>query len=183
MRSPQLFALFLGLSILSGISTTAVTANPLIAELKQTSSSTSGQKISDADIQTMIKSIKTAIKDKNAAAIVSYYAPFIVSELTIKTDSSTEVFELDGLTENKRFLEESFKGVKSAETLSENWDVEVLATDEMAIIRRERVVNITATDGKRYIVESEAVAKVAPIDGKLKIISIQETAEVGIRPN
>ena len=183
MRYPQLFGLFIGLSILSGVSFTPVTANPLIADLKQTSDRQMGQKISEADIQAMIKSIQTAIKDKNTVAIINYYAPFISSQLTIKTDSSTEIFELDGLTENKRFLEESFKGVKSAETLSENWDVEILATDEMAIIRRERMVNITATDGKRYIVESEAVAKVAPIDGKLKIISIQETAEVGLRPN
>jgi hypothetical protein len=183
MRSPQLFALFLGLSILSGVSFTPVTANPLIADLKQTSDRQMGQKINETDIQTMIKGIQTAIKDKNTAAIINYYAPFISSQLTIKTDASTEIFELDGLTEHKRFLEESFKDIKSMEVLSENWDIEILATDEMAIIQRQRVVNITATNGKRYIIESEAVAKVAPIDGKLKIISIQETAEVGLRPN
>jgi hypothetical protein len=183
MRSPQLVSLFIGLSIFSGISPAFVTANPLIAEVKQTSDRLAAAKISEADMQAMIKDIKTAIKDKNIPLILKHYAPFISSELTIKTDASTEILELDGLTEHKRFLEASYQDVKSMEVLSENWDVDILATDEMAIIRRNRVVNIIGTNGKRYIVESEAVAKVAPIDGKLKIFSIQETAEVGQRPN
>jgi hypothetical protein len=102
--------------------------------------------------------------------------------LTIKTDASTEIFELNGITEHKIFLEESYKNIKSIEVLSENWDVDILANNEMAIITRERVVNITNTEGDNYIVASAAVAKVAPIDGKLRIFSIQETAEVGRRP-
>jgi hypothetical protein len=60
--------------------------------------------------------------------------------------------------------------------------VDILANNEMAIITRERVINITNTEGDNYIVASEAVAKVAPIDGKLRIFSILESAEVGRRP-
>jgi hypothetical protein len=183
MRSPQLLALLIGLSILPGISPAFVRANPQIAEVKQSSDRTQGQKISEAEIQGMIKDIQTAIKDKNISLILKHYAPFISSQLTIKTDASTEIFELNGITENKTFLEESYKNIRSVEVLSENWDVDILANDEMAIISRERVVNIISTEGNKYIVRSEAMAKVAPIDGKLRIFSIQETAEVGRRPN
>jgi hypothetical protein len=182
MRSPQLLALLIGLSILPCISPAFVSANPQIAEVKQSSDRNQGQKISEAEIKAMIEDIKTAIKDKNISLILKHYAPFISSQLTIKTDASTEIFQLDGITENKTFLEESYKNIKSIEVLSENWDIDILANDEMAIISRERVVNITDTEGNKYIVESEAVAKVAPIDGKLRIFSIQEIAEVGRRP-
>jgi len=137
MRSPQLIVLLLGLSLLPSISPPFVHANPSIVP-------------------------ETAIKDKNIALILKHYAPFISSQLTIKTDASTEIFELDGITEHKIFLEESYKNIKSIEVLSENWDVDILANNEMAIVTRERVVNITNTEGDNYIVASEAVAKVAP---------------------
>ncbi|MFM8298994.1 MAG: hypothetical protein ACKN9A_11500 [Microcystis aeruginosa] len=183
MRSPQLIVLLLGLSFLPSISPSFVHANPSIVQVKQSSNRNGGQKISEAEIKAMIQDIETAIKDKNIPLILKHYAPFISSQLTIKTDASTEIFELDGITEHKIFLEESYKNIKSIEVLSENWDVDILANNEMAIITRERVVNITNTEGDNYIVASEAVAKVAPIDGKLRIFSIQETAEVGRRPN
>jgi hypothetical protein len=168
MRSPQLIVLLLGLSLLPGISPAFVHANPSIVPVKQSSNRDGGQTIKEAEIKAMIQDIETAIKDKNIALILKHYAPFI--------------FELNGITEHKIFLEESYKNIKSIEVLSENWDVDILANNEMAIITRERVVNITNTEGDNYIVASEAVAKVAPIDGKLRIFSIQETAEVGRRP-
>jgi hypothetical protein len=111
MRSPQLIVLLLGLSLLPSISPAFVHANPSIVPVKQSSSSDWGQKISEAEIKAMIEDIKTAIKDKNIALILKHYAPFISSQLTIKTNASTEIFELDGITEHKRFLEESYKNM------------------------------------------------------------------------
>jgi hypothetical protein len=131
----------------------------------------------------MIAGIESSLKNKNAAGVLKYYAPFVTSELTVKTGSSSETFELNGLKEHSAFLEGAFRGIKEVEVLSNAVDIEILASDEMAVIRRERLVNVTATDGKRYIIDSEAVTRVAPVNGELKIISIDETAEISRRPN
>ncbi len=182
MRLQKLFVVFLGLSTVTGIGPVAIATPVPTVAIKQTTRSGS-EKIREAELKTMAADIESAIKNKNAAGILKYYAPFATSKLTVKVGSSTETFELDGLKEHTAYLEGAFKGIKDIEVLSNAMDVAILASDEMALIRRERTVNVTANDGKRYIIESSAVARVAPVDGKLKIVSLEETAEVSRRPN
>jgi hypothetical protein len=78
-------------------------------EVKRTGDRASSGNISEDKIRSMIAEIQGAIKTQNAAKILNYYAPFISSELTIKTGNRSETFELEGLKEHTEFLEQTFQ--------------------------------------------------------------------------
>jgi hypothetical protein len=182
MRFQKLLVLLLGFSVVTAIAPVRIAiASPAI-ECAQTPRSSSA-KISEAEIKAMLNALQMAGKNQNIGDILNYYAPFVSSKLTIKSGSSSETIELDGLQEHSAFLENAYKGIKAIEILSESADVDILASDEMAIIRRERTVAITATNGKRYLLDATSIAKVAPVDGRLKVINVEETAHIGQMTN
>jgi DNA polymerase III delta prime subunit len=182
MRPPTLLVLSVALSVLYGISPERTVAGESAPALVS-DVAPSLPKISEAEIRSLIADIQAAVKNRDTREIVKYYAPFIVSRLTIESGDRSETFQLDGLKENEEYLENTWKKIRAIEVLADNWDVDILATDEMGLIRRERTVVVTDTEGKRYIVRSEAVARVAHVDGGLKIISIDETARASRRPD
>jgi hypothetical protein len=182
MRCQKLFVLLLSFSVVTPIAIPRIAiASPAIDHAQMPRSSSA--KISEAEIKAMLNALQVAGKNQNVGDILNYYAPFVSSKLTIKNGSSSETIELDGLKEHRAFLENAYKGIKAIEILSESADVDILASDEMAIIRRERTVAITATDGKRYLLDATSIARVAPVDGRLKVITVEETANIGQMTN
>ncbi|MBR8827478.1 MAG: hypothetical protein DSM107014_06150 [Gomphosphaeria aponina SAG 52.96 = DSM 107014] len=138
--------------------------------------------ITEAAVQELIDGIKLAGANKNVDEIIQYFAPFINSRVTIKTDAVTETIELNGIEEHRAYMENAYQTIQSSEALFDDFQINILSGGEMAKVYRTRRVNITTTEGKRLLVVSDSESRLALIDGKLQIVSIEETAEVDLRP-
>ncbi len=140
-------------------------------------------KISEQAVQELLDKIILATQERKIDDITKYFAPFIYSEITIKTDNLSETINLNGLEENRQFIDQRLQQIQSSESLFEDSQIRISEDETMAFIERDRLVNITNKEGKKFLISSEAEARLAIIEGELRIIAIDETAQVVPRPD
>jgi hypothetical protein len=140
------------------------------------------KKISEEQVKQLIENITKAGKKKDVEEISKYLAPFIYSEITVKTESASETIELNGIGEHQQYLKSEYQQVKETEELSESWQIDISADEQMAFVKRTRLVGVTTSDGRKLLISSDAKARLAIVEGELKVISMEEVAEVDLRP-
>jgi hypothetical protein len=66
--------------------------------------------------------------------------------------------------------------------VDDDFQISLSGDEKTALVRRTRQINVTLKDGKRILVMSTSLSRLAIVDGQLKIISIQESADIDVRP-
>jgi hypothetical protein len=138
--------------------------------------------ISEAALEKMVEEVKAAVKSRNLEALLSHFAPFIYSSFTVNAGISAETVRLTGIDEHKGFLETTWRDVSSVEEIDDYVQIRLSGDEKSAILKRSRLVNLTFKDGRKLLVQSDSTSRVAMVGGELKIISIEEIADVDVRP-
>jgi hypothetical protein len=138
--------------------------------------------ISEAALEKMVEEVKAAVKSRNLEALLNHFAPFIYSSFTVDTGISAETVRLTGIDEHKGFLETTWRDVSSVEEIDDYVQIRLSGDEKSAILKRSRLVNLTLKDGRKLLVQSDSTSRVAMVGGELKIISIEEIADVDVRP-
>jgi ABC-type lipoprotein release transport system permease subunit len=159
-----------------------VSASPLLNSASQFRAEKSENQLTEEQIREFIKNIDQEILDKNIDAVVKNLAPFIQSKITVEKDSRSLTLELNGIEENRNYLQESIKNIRSTEELEKSLKIEIYPNDNFAIVSRIRTADVTLNDGKRMIISSQGKARVALIDRELKIIAWEQISQVDRRP-
>ena len=94
----------------------------------------------------------------------------------------SEIIRLSGIDEHRAFFQETWQDVKSSEDVDDDFQISLSGDEKTALVRRTRQVNVTLKDGTRILVMSTSLSRLAIVDGQLKIISIQESADIDVRP-
>jgi hypothetical protein len=79
-------------------------------------------------------------------------------------------------------LETTWRDVSSVEEIDDYVQIRLSGDEKSAILKRSRLVNLTLKDGRKLLVQSDSTSRVAMVGGELKIISIEEIADVDVRP-
>lgn len=137
--------------------------------------------ITEADVTQLLEKVEKALDENNFKEALKYVAPFIYSQITIKTDSITQIIELNGVEEHRIYLEKRAQKIKQ-EKIRDYDQINILPGEKMAIINSVSTRSITDEKGRRLFVIGEGKVRLGIIDGELKIISTEEIGDVDLRP-
>ena len=140
------------------------------------------QVIKEEQVEELIKKADQAIQARNIEQILSYFAPFAYSEVTLDTDERAETLKINGLEEHRQYFQDSFAEIKDSEVLFDDYQIKLTGDGSSAYIYRNRLVNYTLNDGDKIIISSKTTARLAPLAGELKIISLEQNSEIDLRP-
>ncbi|BFM38422.1 hypothetical protein [Synechocystis sp. LKSZ1] len=151
-------------------------ANPIAQATSNTNA------LSEEAIRQMMAKIEQAEQKEDIKTLMSFLAPFIVSEITVTTDEQTTTRTLEGLGEHQDLLQSSYNRVAKREVLEKNTQIRLTEDGQLAIVKRRSLRDVTTEDKKKFLSFSEDTIRVAMIGGQPKIVSIRSEGWLEERP-
>lgn len=171
--------LFLSLSLWGG----AYLALPLPSSANPIAQATNNANtLSEEGVRQMMAKIEQAEQQEDIKALMSFLAPFIVSEITVTSDDQTVTRTLEGLSDHQNLLQQSYNRVAKREVLEKNTQIRLTEDGQLAIVKRRSLRDVTTEDKQKFISFSQDTIRVAMIGGQPKIVSISSEGWLEDRP-
>jgi hypothetical protein len=171
--------LFLSLGLWSG----AYLALPLPSPANPIAQTTSNANaLTEEGVRQMMAKIEQAEQQEDIKTLISFLAPFIVSEITVTSDDQTVTRTLEGLADHQNLLQQSYNRVAKREVLEKNTQIRLTEDGQLAIVKRRSLRDVTTEDKQKFISFSQDTLRVAMIGGQPKIVSISSEGWLEDRP-
>lgn len=138
--------------------------------------------LTEEGVRQMMAKIEQAEQQEDIKTLLSFLAPFIVSEITVTTDEQTTTRMLAGMAEHQDLLQRSYDRVTKREILEKRTQVRLTEDGQLAIVKRRSLRAITTQEQKKFFSFSEDTIRVAMINGQPRIVSISSNGWLEERP-
>ena len=136
----------------------------------QLTAQTSSQLTEDKIRQTMA-AIDKAEKYKDIEELLTFLAPFAVSEVTVEYEDTSITASLEGIDAHRDLLKKTFGLVKEREIINDYMSVRLTADGKLAIVTRIIVEVINTSDGKQFMAASNDTFRFAWLENQPTIVS------------
>lgn len=172
--------LFINL-FLSGLITTQIVTIPHIVKASPlnftptnnflSAQNTSG--LTTERIESVMATIEKAEKEEDINTLLSFLAPYIISNVTIESDDTTIIRSVKGKEEHKFFFSNSFERIKNREYINSYSSIKVTEDGQMAVVTRIRGTNLFGENGDKYLSVSTDKIYFALIDNQPRIVNLE----------
>ncbi|MFM1843264.1 MAG: hypothetical protein RLZZ490_2006 [Cyanobacteriota bacterium] len=164
--------------LLLAIAVSALCANPINAEsplplvsppqeVAQTETA-----FDEKQILALMDQIKQAEKAEDVETLMSFLAPFVVSEVTVQTGNQSITRTIEGLSAHRAMLKASYDQREANEVLNENINVRFDDDGHIAVVTRYNLETTELSDNRKLVSMAKDVIRFALVNGQPKVISV-----------
>lgn len=165
-------------SFLMAIAVVGLCATPLRAE-SPLSSVSLPQKVAQADamlteaqVLALMETIQQAEAAEDIDTLMSFLAPFVVSEVTVQTGNQRVTRTLEGLSAHREMLKSSYDRREGNEVLDEKMSVRFDDDGNIAVVTRYNLETVSLDDNRKFVSMAKDIIRFALVDGQPKVISV-----------
>lgn len=128
--------------------------------------------LNEDQILALMKQISEAEAKEDVDTLMSFLAPFVVSDVTVQSGNQRTTRTVEGLSAHRQMLQSSYDQRVSNEILNENMQVDFDDDGNIAIVTRYSIETFQLKDDREFISMAKDVIRFALVDGQPKIISV-----------
>jgi hypothetical protein len=116
--------------------------------------------------------IRQAEAAEDVETLMSFLAPFVVSDVTVESGNQRTTRTIEGLSAHRDILQNSYGRSASKEVLNEKMTVRFDDDGNIAVVTRYTIQTADLTDNRRVVSMAKDVIRFALVDGQPKVISV-----------
>lgn len=172
--------LALGLSSSFLLLLTVPTQAQNLAQAKPVAASSA--ELTEASIRQVLSQLEKAEQGEDIVTMMSFVAPFAVSQVTVESDGTRVRRILEGGEDHRQALERSFKRVADRKILENKAQVRISKDGKLAIVTRNIWKEVTTEEKQNFFSFSRDSIHFALVDNQPKIVSIFSDGWLEERP-
>jgi hypothetical protein len=158
---------------LGGINAVPIQAASVTASLRVPMELTQAPpSFNETQILALMAQISQAEAAEDVDTLMSFLAPFVVSEITVESGDQRTTRTVEGLSAHRDILKKSYDRSVSKEILNEKMSVRFDDDGNIAVVTRYTIETTDLTDDRRFISMAKDVIRFALVDGQPKVISV-----------
>lgn len=126
----------------------------------------------EPQILDLMAQIRQAEAAEDVDTLMSFLAPFVVSEVTVESGEQRTARTIEGLSAHREILKNSYDRSLSKEILNEKMSVRFDDDGNIAVVTRYTIQTADLTDDRRVVSMAKDVIRFALVDGQPKVISV-----------
>jgi ketosteroid isomerase-like protein len=156
--------------------------NPARQLTAQASVSSNPKKVTEAEISRVGKEIRQAIANEDIDGAIKHLAPFIYSEVQVRTEVGAETNYVSGIEAHRDLIAKAFDKVNETETLSEQNVIRVSDDGNVGMVTTIKLETTTTEDGQAMMIASVEETRFGYVGDQLMVIAHEGRMRVDPRP-
>jgi hypothetical protein len=128
--------------------------------------------LTEAQVLAVMETIQQAEAAEDIDTLMSFLAPFVVSEVTVQTGNQRVTRTLEGLSAHREMLKNSYDRREANEVLNETINVHFDDDGNIAVVTRYNLETTDLEDDRKLVSMAKDIIRFALVDGQPKVISV-----------